>query len=198
MVREDLKIPPRAVELVAEHRHTLLNNEQRPRLERWLRFFPANTLAQEPELLLSQAWIAEVGRHDAHVVLAVVDRAQALVEQRAEPGERARQLQGEIDTLRSIEQSFAADDPQGVIMLATRALETMPRTWYLARVEARLELALGYLMSGQLNCAHATLAAAQGEEAAGGAAPRARLSAARCFIWRPACNPTPPRRRTSS
>ncbi|MBK8050813.1 MAG: hypothetical protein IPK16_29140 [Anaerolineales bacterium] len=111
---------PGAVQLVANHRHALLDTEQRPRLERWLRLFPAATLAQEPELLLSKAWIAEVERLDAHTVLDALDRAQALVEQMAGQSARARQLQGEIDAIRSIEKTFAANDPEGVIMLATR------------------------------------------------------------------------------
>ena len=65
--------------------------------------------------------------------------------------EHANQLQGEIDTLRSIEKGSAANDPQGVITLATRALETMPRQWYLARSSAWLHLAAAYQMSGQLD-----------------------------------------------
>ena len=96
--------------------------------------------------------------------------------------EHARHLQGEIDTLRSIEKSFAADDPQSVIALATRALETLPQVWYLARVEAWLELALGYQMSGQLHRAYAILAAAQREDSTDIAGPRARLWGSSCFI----------------
>lgn len=128
----------RAVQLVAQHRHALLNTEQRPQLERWLRLFPATTLAQHPELLLSKAWIAELGRADSRTVLDAVDQAQMLVDQMTGQSEHARPLQGEIDTLRSIEKSFAANDPQGVITLTTRALETMPQEWYMARVEAWL------------------------------------------------------------
>ena len=171
-----------AVRLVAQHRHALLNTEQRPRLERWLRMFPSTTLAYYPDLLLTRAWIAELGRADARTILDSLDQAQALVDQMTEEPERARQLQGEIDTLRSIEKSFAADDPEGVIRLATRALETMPQAWYMARVEAWLELAIGYQMSGQLSRSYAVLAAAHTEDPADSAAPRARLSASRCLV----------------
>jgi len=159
-----------------------MNTEQRPRLERWLHMFSSTTLAQHPDLLLAGAWIAQLGRADTRTVLDLVGQAQALVDQMTGQPERARQLQGEIDTLHSIEMSFASNDPQGVIALATRALETLPQTWYLARVEAWLQLALGYQMSGQLNRSYAVLAAAQTEDSADIAGPRARLWGSRCFI----------------
>ncbi len=171
-----------AVQLVAQHRHILLNTEQRPRLERWLNMFPGTTLVQHPDLLLATAWIAELNRADSRTVLSAVDRAQTLVERMAGPCERARQLQGEIDTLRGMEKSFTATDPPGVIALTTRALETMPQSWYLARVEAWLHQAGAYQMSGEIDRAYAVFAAAQKEELAGSVAPRARLLAARCFI----------------
>ncbi len=171
-----------AVQLVAQHRHHLLDTEQRPRLERWLRLFPATTQAQHPDLLLARAWIAELGRADSRTVLDTVDQAQTLVDQMTGQREYARQLQGEINTLRSIEKGFAANDPQGVITLATSALETMPQEWYMARVEAWLQLAGAYQMSGQVDRSYAILAAAQREDTTGIAAPRARLTASLSFI----------------
>ncbi|MBK8050814.1 MAG: hypothetical protein IPK16_29145 [Anaerolineales bacterium] len=58
----------------------------------------------------------------------------------------------------------------------------MPLTWYLARAEAWLELALGYQMTGQLDRAFATLDEAQREDTVSRAGPRARLAGVRCFI----------------
>jgi LuxR family maltose regulon positive regulatory protein len=172
-----------AVRLVAQHRHALLNIEQRPRLERWLRMFPSTTLAHHPDLLLARAWIAELGRADSRTVQDLVDQAQALVDRMTGEPEYARQLQGEIDTLRSIEKGFAADDPQGTIALATHALEAMPQAWYMARIEAWLQLAGAYQMSGQFERSYAVLAAAQREDPADSAAPRARLWGSSCFIY---------------
>ncbi len=171
-----------AVRLVAQHRHALLNTEQRPRLERWLHMFPGKTAAHHPDLLLAWAWIAELGRADTRTVLDLVDQAQALVDQMTGEPEHARHLQGEIDTLRSIEKGFAADDPQGTIALATHALEAMPQAWYMARIEAWLQLAGAYQMSGQFERSYAVLAAAQREDSADIAAPRARLWGSSCFI----------------
>jgi LuxR family maltose regulon positive regulatory protein len=173
---------PSAVQLVAQHRHELLNAEQWPRLERWLRLFPAATLEQYPDLLLAKAWIAELDRAPAHKVLTMLDQAEAHLAQGAAPPERARQMQGEIDALRCMEKGFAANDPQGAIQLATRALELMPQEWYMARTQAYLHLAGSYQVSGQLDRAYALLAAAQQEEVANSPTPRLRLLTAPCFV----------------
>jgi LuxR family maltose regulon positive regulatory protein len=173
---------PRAVQLVAQHRHELLNTEQLPRLERWLRLFPAATVEQYPDLLLAKAWISGLGRAPTQTVLHMLDQAQAHIAQAAAPPARARQLEGEIDALRSMEKGIAADDPQGTIALAARALALMPQEWYNARAQAWLHLAGGYQLSGQLDRAYAVLAAAQHEEAVTSPTPRLRLLAAPCFI----------------
>ncbi len=172
-----------AVQLVAQHRHHLLNTEQRPRLGRWLRLFSSATLAQDPDLLLAAAWCAQLGRTDPRRVMEMVDQAQALVDPMIGKAERARQLQGEIDTLRSTAKGFAANDPQGVIALATRALATMPEEWRLARSTAWLHLAAAYQMSGQLDRAHAVLAEGRREGATEVGPPRARVLVSSCFIY---------------
>ena len=171
-----------AVQLVAEHRHHLLNTEQRPRLERWLRLFSGADVLQHPDLLLARAWLALPGRANSRTVLELVEQAQALVDQMTGQAEHASQLQGEIDTLRSIEKGFAANDPQGVITLATRALETMPRQWYLARSSAWLHLAAAYQMSGQLDRSYSVLAVGQREDTAEIDSPRMRIGGSSVFI----------------
>ena len=91
---------PTAAQLVAQHRHHLLDTEQRPRLKRWLRLFPAATLAQHPDLLLARVWVAEIGQANSQTIAETLDLAQLLVSQMAERPEHARQLRGEIDALR--------------------------------------------------------------------------------------------------
>lgn len=175
---------PGAVQLVAEHRHALLNSEQWSRLERWLRLFPAATVEQYPDLLLVKVWVAVIGPGaPAHMILHMLDQAQDNITRGVAPPERARQIEGEIAALRSMERTFAVDDPQGTITLATRALELMPHEWRLARAQARLHLAGAYQSSGQLDRAYALLAAAQQEETVTSPIPRLRLLASACFIY---------------
>jgi len=175
---------PGAVQLVADHRHALLNSEQWSRLKRWLRLFPATTVEQSPDLLLVKVWVTKVGPGvPAPLILHMLDQAQANITQGVAPPERTRQLEGEIAALRSMERTFAVDDPHGTITLATRALELMPQEWHLARAQAWLHLAGAYQSSGQLDRAYALLAAAQQEETVTNPIPRLRLLAASCFIY---------------
>ncbi len=173
---------PQAVQLVAQHRHEILNTERWSRLERWLRLFPPATVEQHPDLLLAKAWLFGVGRTTALGVLHMLDQAEALLGQSAVPPERARQLEGEIAALRCMEQGFAANDPEVTMALAVQALKLMPPQWYIPRAQALLHLAGGYQLSGRLDRAYGVLAAAQAEEAAGSPTPRLRLMAAPCFI----------------
>ena len=173
---------PAAVRLVAQHRHDLLNTEQRPRLERWLWKFASTTVAQQPELLLAWAWTAEFGRFGSQTVLDMTDQAQLLVNQMVGQPEYARILQGEIDALWAIEKTFAANDAPGVIVLASRALEAMPVEWHMVRTETWLQLAVAYSMTGELERAYAAMIIAQEETANESGAPYARAIAASCFI----------------
>ena len=113
--------------------------------------FPETTVAQYPDLLLARAWSARTGRSDTQTGLAQIEQVQALIDRMTGEPERARQFQGEIDALRCIAKTFAANDPQGVITLATRALETLPREWYLARATAWLHLAVPIKCAVSLN-----------------------------------------------
>ena len=173
---------PAAVRLVAQHRHNLLNTEQRPRLERWLWKFASTTVAQQPELLLAWAWIAEFGRFGSQTVLDMTDQAQLLVNQMVGQPEYALILQGEIDALRALEKTFAANDAPGVIVLASRALEAMPVEWHMVRTETWLQLAVAYSMTGELERAYAAMIIAQEETAHESDAPYARAIVASCFI----------------
>ena len=161
-----------AAQLVAQHRHHLLDTEQRPRLKRWLRLFPAATLAQHPDLLLARVWVAELGQANSQTISETLDQAQLLVSQMAERPERAWQLRGEIDALRCGAMSFAANDPQEVIALATQALAALPQEWYLVRAETWLYLGVALQMLGQVDRGLAIMAAAQAEDMAVIGSPR--------------------------
>ena len=69
---------PAAVRLMADHRHALMNTEQWQLLERCLRMFPAEAIAAYPDLLLANAWLAELSRSDPQRVKETVDRAAEL------------------------------------------------------------------------------------------------------------------------
>ncbi len=172
-----------AIQLVAQHRHELLNTEQRSRLESWLQLFPAGTIARSPDLLLARAWILLLGRSDFAFVVEAANEAEALLGQmEGQPG-RERQLRGEIATLRSVVMGFAGTDPAAVCRLTTMALEAMPREWYLARSEAWLHLALAQQMVGDLDTAYATLAKAQEEDVTPSGMVKGRNAGSAGFVY---------------
>ena len=63
---------PAAVRLLAEQRHALMDSEQWQLLERCLRMFPAETVADYPDLLLTNAWLTELNRSDPQHVRETV------------------------------------------------------------------------------------------------------------------------------
>lgn len=171
----------RAVDLVAQHRHELLNTEQRLRLDRWLRMFSNETVADHPDLLLAKIWIAELSRADPTAILEMLEQVQALLD-RKERTKHTQQLEGEVDLLRALEQGFAAGDPNDLIALTTHALATMPTEWYMARSEAWLYLAVAYQFLGDLERSRAVLETARSEDRAEGSAPRMRNTGVRMFV----------------
>jgi LuxR family maltose regulon positive regulatory protein len=147
-----------AVQLVERYRQALINEDQYPHLERWLRLFPREVIEESPELLLAQAWNAW-NRFQVAEVIALVDRAEPLVTRMAlEPAaaNRANRLQGEVETLRSYQYSWTGD-PARAIDHAERALQETPSASWNARAIARMFLAGGYLTMGDLKRAYAVL-----------------------------------------
>jgi ATP/maltotriose-dependent transcriptional regulator MalT len=46
-----------AVQIVARHRHELMNQAQWQRLDRWVRLFPREVINEQPDLLLIEVWL---------------------------------------------------------------------------------------------------------------------------------------------
>lgn len=171
-----------AVRVMAEHRHALLDAEDLRRLERCLSMFPAETIANHPDLLLTHAALIELGRaHRPHVQEAV-DRAAEFVAQMVDEPVRAAQLDGEIDAFRALAATESAVDPDKAVALAERALAAMPRSWHFLREVAWLRLALAHQMAGRLSRAYATLAEGQVDVMDRRGSRPTRLAGLRCFV----------------
>jgi LuxR family maltose regulon positive regulatory protein len=171
-----------AVRLLAEQRHALMDSEQWQLHERLLRMFTAETIAEHPDLILMEAWVASLGWSDSARILELLDRAESLLVQMPDRPEPAVRLRGEIDSLRSVVAYEAASDPATVLALARRALATTPSAWYVVRAVAWLRLAAAHQMAGRLDQAYAALAEGQLEDVAQNGAVRARVAGSRCFI----------------
>jgi LuxR family maltose regulon positive regulatory protein len=142
----------RAVQLVAQHRHTLMNRDQWQRLARWLRLFSRQVAEAEPELLVLDAWLKQV-RWQTKEMLAVLDRAETLLAQPSSGGaDAAAHLQAEVDALRTASLLFSADLVSGLAH-GRRTLANLPRNRYYVRGYATMLMGCAYQMTGDLDAA---------------------------------------------
>lgn len=135
-----------AVDLVARHRHELMNREEWHRLNQWLRLLPQGALESEPELVLLKAWTME-NRHRYEDVFRLAHRAADLI---AEHGSEAfSSLQGEVSTLLAL-QHYLELDGQGALEQSERALEQLEPGAGSVRGYAVIMKSLALLMLGDL------------------------------------------------
>ena len=136
--------------LLLRHRQSLLKREQRRQLDRCLRLLPADTVEDDPELLLLKAWLMyHQGRHLE--IPAVLDRIEALFEKRA-AGPASPAALGQLFALRSL-QGYLEGRAGFAVACAEQALEQLPADCAQARVTAQAVLAGSRQMSGDLGAA---------------------------------------------
>ena len=167
-----------AVQIVARHRRELTNDEQWHRLDRWVHLFPRTVIDREPELLLSEAWFL-INRQQLADIPPVLDRVEALLAQQPPDAAATDRLQGEVQTRRATQYYYAGDVARSMTA-AQQALEKIPAEWWMLRAQARLFLGNGYLATGDLRQAYATLY--DSGEPAYGRAFQMRLLVAACLI----------------
>jgi len=142
-----------AVQVVAEHRHELMNRSQWQRLERWVHLFPREVVAQQPDLLLSEVALMVI-RQQISEMSALLDRVEAHLAQ--QPAERVAALRGEVEARRSALYYWVGDLARSR-SLGRPALEKTPAEWWYLRGYTRLFLSLGYQISGDLIQAYAVM-----------------------------------------
>jgi LuxR family maltose regulon positive regulatory protein len=142
-----------ATQIVAQHRHALLNQTQWQRLDHWIHLFPRAVIDEQPDLLLIEVTLKAIRRQFSEVQ-PLLDRVEAiLLRNSSEPNEA---LWGEVGFRRSYLCFWSGDWVNG-LSIGLPALEKIPADqWYL-RVHQRLFLAACYQCSGDLLQAYATI-----------------------------------------
>ncbi len=140
-----------AVQIVARHRHALMNQKQWQRLGRWIQSFPREVIDEQPDLLLGTVWMEFIGQRLVDLT-AVVDQAESLLARL--PAEAAERLQGEVEARRCA-QYYWIGDVQRSQAAGYRALAKLPAEWWYVRGYTRLFLSSGYQMQGDLEQAYA-------------------------------------------
>ncbi len=142
-----------AGQIVAQHRHALMNQKQWQRLGRWIQLFPHEVIDEQPDLLLATVWMEFIGQRLVDLT-AVVDRAESLLSRL--PAEVAERLQGEVDARRCA-QYYWTNDLTRSLKAGYGALQNVPAEWWYVRGYARLFLSADYQLSGDLTQAYAML-----------------------------------------
>jgi LuxR family maltose regulon positive regulatory protein len=169
--------PVTAARLIAQHGFNLLNDEEWPRLERWLRMLPGDMIGQDPELLLLVSWLHVIYARYAELG-SCLDKAEALFSART----TAEHIQGHLDALRGFEQFLAANGER-TLTWTRRACENIPRKHRWARVFAFIIQAGAHQMLGDREKALSTIKEAMRDPDLGGGISQGYFQANPCFIY---------------
>ena len=139
----------RAVRLLGRHGHTMMNNQQWPRLERCLGMLPRDCVNQDPELLLLEAWVMHI-RLDMPAVVSCLEQVEPLLNNLPDKtSASATQMKAHFDTLHAFQCYMAAEGENARKRLET-ACEKIPSQHKRARVFANIFRLATYQMMGDL------------------------------------------------
>ena len=142
-----------AVRIIAQHRQDLMNRGQWQRLDRWLHVFPREVIDEQPHLLLLEVWL-KFTRQQLGEAAALLDRVEALLPSLSP--ELGLPLQGEVKAWRSGLLYWSGDFARSITTAQQALAEIPPRCRYL-RGYAQGYMSGGYVASGDLTRAFATL-----------------------------------------
>ena len=144
-----------AVQLVAQHRHTLIDKERWRLLERWLRRFPQSVIDESPDLLMSEVWVLALqGRWEE--IGPILGQVQGQLSQEALASDVRGQIAGEVDLFYCSLVSWMVDGTQ-MLGLADGALQRLPLAWEYARGLAVMFKGAAYHVLGEKGRAYETL-----------------------------------------
>ena len=137
----------------------VINREDRPTLERWLRLLPEEMIQQRPELLMIRVWVLQfMWRLDLQA--QVLQQIEDAVGYQAEV-HRCRQmtcniLRAQILLVRA-QHAYFSNQPARAIDLCRQALALLPLSWTFGRGAAMLFLGFSMQASGQAQAAERLL-----------------------------------------
>jgi len=168
-----------AVNLLAEHRHDLMNRESWRTLASWLRLFPADSVETNAELLLAKAWLCYYWWFDMGEWVRCLDQAEALMD--VVPPAVQRQIECEVASMRSALLYNANCGDEGAVV-AARALQLAPAEQQCVRSSALSHRSASLQLGGAYEQARDELSTALHNGTCQHPSYLARLLYAQCFI----------------
>ena len=142
---------PAAIQLVARHGHQLMDDQQWPRMERWLDMLPQDRVEKNPEMLLLRLW-SNYNRTAGFNLLAgstQLEKIENLISISPPNGSvKVEQIRGHCDALRSF-QHFMNADGESALKYARSACENIPSHHKRARLRAHIFQVGSYQMIGE-------------------------------------------------
>jgi ATP/maltotriose-dependent transcriptional regulator MalT len=128
----------------------VINREDRPTLERWLRLLPEEMIQRHPGLLMIRVWSLEfLWRLDLQAqVLRQVEELLVSDVEATLPAHDVQILRGQILTLKG-QQAYFSNQPTRAIDLCRQGLALLPPAWTFVRGGAMLYLGLSMRAIGQ-------------------------------------------------
>jgi LuxR family maltose regulon positive regulatory protein len=128
----------------------VLNREDRPTLERWLRLLPEELVQQQPELLMIKVWAFQfLWRHDLQ--LKVLQKAEELLDSgwgASLPADDLQILRKQMLMPRA-QQAYFSNQPERASDLCRQVLTLLPPSWTFVRGGAMFYLGISMQASGQ-------------------------------------------------
>lgn len=141
-----------ATQLVEEHRHTLLNEEQWNRIEHLLRLVPEAVIEKEPELLLMKAWLFQ-HTHRIQEMFEIINLAKPMIDALPEKMDHGDHMRGEMFTLIANKFNFETNSREAILN-SRKALDLLPTQYALVRGQATLINITAHQMNGDRTVIH--------------------------------------------
>ncbi|UCC53630.1 MAG: hypothetical protein JSV68_06575, partial [Anaerolineaceae bacterium] len=179
-----------AIEIVAAHRHALIERESYQRLAHWLNMFPPQIIENSPDLLLIQALFAQTFRFDVIELNELVGKIDALLERLHFEAQRAKQLSAEVEAFRGVVLFYLDPDLRTALACFKNALEGLPGQWYSLRSYSWIYGAGTLQMMGDLSGAYEWIERARREDLTATDRPRLRNALGEAMVHRVSANLT--------
>lgn len=164
-------------QLIARHGFNLMDDEGWPRLERWLKSLPGDTVDKDADLLVLTAWVNAIYSRYADLG-SCLDKVEALLSTR----NTAEHIQGHLAALRGFTHFLAADG-EHTLTCAQRALEKIPRKHRWTRVFAFILQAAAHQMLGDREKAIGVIEEAMRDPDLSNGISKGFFQANPCFIY---------------
>jgi LuxR family maltose regulon positive regulatory protein len=143
---------PKAIQLVAQHGHRLMDDQQWPRLERWLDKLPRDSVEENPEMLLFRVWLnhTRTAGFALSALMTQLEKIENLIS--TSPPNlsiKAEEIRAHCNALRSF-QHYVAAEGEIALKLAREACKNIPIYHKRARLRAHIFQVGSYQMVGEL------------------------------------------------